>query len=265
MKVVGIIPCRYGSSRLPGKPLADICGRPMMWHVYQRATQATALDAVFIASADEQILQAADNLGLKWWRTSGQHATGSDCVAECIAKVDAEVYVNVQGDEPMIEPESINRVATAVLGANGAQVFVANAYAPIRDASEALDHNVVKAVIAYDGTALAFSRQPIPYPKQRSVTYLRQLGLYAFRRLGLEMFASHRPGHNESIEGIEMLRMLEYGHKILMVEVGGNSMPVDTASDLARVREIMAGRSGQSTTRDIALAFSVPPHLLDTR
>ena len=245
MKVVGIVPCRLGSSRLPGKPLADICGRPMMWHVYRQATRAVSLDAVYIASADAPILKAAQDLGLDSLKTSGRHATGSDCVAECAGKVDAEVYVNVQGDEPMIEPEAIDRVATAVLGANGAQVLASNAYAPIRDASEALDVNVVKAVTTFDGTALAYSRQPIPYPKQQAVTYKRQLGLYAFRRIGLEIFASHRPGPVERSEGIEMLRFLEYGHKVLMVEVGGNAMPVDTQSDLARVREIMAGSYGR--------------------
>ena len=242
MKVAGIIPCRYKSSRFPGKPLADIAGKPMMWHVYQQARKAQALDEVYIATDDDRIEAACRALGLGVLRTRDDHATGTDRVAECASLVDADIYVNVQGDEPMIEPEGIDAVARAIVDCADPAVMASNAYVPITNPSDAVDTNVVKLVLALDNTVMAYSRLPIPFPKGGEVRYLRQLGIYAFRRRGLELFASHRPGPVEDAEGVEMLRFLEAGHKVLMVEVRDRSVAVDTEADLARVRKLMADR-----------------------
>lgn len=240
MRVVGIIPCRYKSSRFPGKPLADINGKPMMWHVYQQARKSPALSETYIATDDDRIVAACTELGLKVLRTQEDHVTGTDRVAECAAQVDAEIYVNIQGDEPMIEPEAITAVAEAIVRCKDERVMASNAYVPILNPSDAIDTNIVKVTLALDSTAMAYSRMPIPFPKGCEVTFLRQLGLYAFRKSGLLLFAEHNPGPVECAEGVEMLRFVEAGHKVLMVQVKDNSVSVDTETDLTRVRKLMA-------------------------
>ena len=237
MKCVGIVPCRYGASRFPGKSLADISGKPMMWHVYQQAKKCPISSDVYIATDDERIRSSAIEHGLNVIMTSSNHPTGSDRVAECGQNVNADIYVNIQGDEPMIEPEAITTVANALLNCNDASVIVSNAYTKMTRPSDVVDTNNVKVVLTQFSTALAYSRAPIPYPKSGEVQYLRQLGLYAFRKKALEIFANTSPGPVEEAENVEMLRFLERGHSVLMVEVKDDSIPVDTPSDLERVRE----------------------------
>lgn len=243
MKVVGIIPCRYKSSRFPGKPLADIGGKPMMWHVYHQAMKSQMLQAVYIATEDSRIASACQSLGLNVLMTRDDHATGTDRVAECAGLVAADIYVNVQGDEPMIDPAAITAVAQAMIDCSDSAVMASNAYAPIEIPTDAVDTNVVKVLLARDNIAMAYSRMPIPFPKGRAVTFLRQLGIYAFRHSGLELFSRHVPGPVEEAEGVEMLRFLETGHKVLMVKVTDRSVAVDTESDLKRVRMLMAAKS----------------------
>lgn len=243
MSVVGIIPCRYKSVRFPGKPLADINGKPMMWHVYQQAAKARSLSAVYIATDDDRIADSCKSLGLNVLMTRSDHSTGTDRVAECANFLSAEFYVNIQGDEPMIDPEAIDAVAEAIRDCVDPQVMASNAYVPITSPCDAVDTNIVKVLLAKDSSALAYSRLPIPYPKGGAVTYLRQLGLYAFRKSGLLLFAEHTPGPVEDAEGVEMLRFLEHGYRVRMVEVHDESIPVDTESDLARVRAMMAPQS----------------------
>lgn len=243
MTTVGIIPCRFGAVRFPGKPLAEISGKPMMWHVYQRALESGVLDEVHIATDDDRIFAAARDLGLNVLMTSDRHATGSDRVAECASLVAGDVYVNIQGDEPMIDPGAIAAVVTALSEDTRETTVVSNAFAYFEDAGDVVDTNNVKVTLRADGTALAYSRQPIPYPKSAAVRYRRQLGLYAFTRRGLELFAGLEPGPVEQAEGIEMLRFLEYGYDVRMVEVVDRSIPVDTLADLERVRLAMAQKS----------------------
>jgi len=241
MKIVGIVPCRYGAVRFPGKSLADIHGKPMMWHVYQQALKAESLDEVFIATDDQRILDACDGLGLNTILTSTEHATGTDRLAECATIIDSDIYVNVQGDEPMIVPEAIDRVARGILESDDSDMLAANGFNDIHVATDVIDTNVVKVIIDIKGRALAYSRQPIPYPKDGPVQYHRQLGLYAFRKLGLETFSAKQPGPVEAAEGVEMLRFLEHGYSIKMVRVpDDDGIPVDTPSDLKRVRDMMA-------------------------
>lgn len=239
MTTIGIIPCRYGAVRFPGKPLANIHGKPMMWHVYQRAMEAGILDEVYIATEDQRIFDAARDLGLPVLMTSAHHPTGSDRVAECVSLVEAEMYVNIQGDEPMIDPEAIRKVVTGLRDSEDETILVSNAYAFFEDAGDVVDTNNVKVTLRRDGTALSYSRQPIPYPKSSAVRYRRQLGLYAFSRTGLELFAELEPGPVEMAEGVEMLRYLEYGYNVRMVEVTDHSIPVDTLTDLERVRQAL--------------------------
>ena len=237
MKCVGIVPCRYGASRFPGKSLADIDGKPMMWHVYQQAKKCAIFTDIYIATDDERIEAKAVELGLNVLMTRSNHPTGSDRVAECVEQVDADIYVNIQGDEPMIEPEAINAVAVALANCEDRSIIVSNAYTKMHRPCDVVDTNNVKVVLTISSMAMAYSRTAIPYPKSGEVQYLRQLGLYAFKKSALEIFANSSPGPIEDAENVEMLRFLERGHPVLMVEVEDDSIPVDTPSDLERVRK----------------------------
>jgi 3-deoxy-manno-octulosonate cytidylyltransferase (CMP-KDO synthetase) len=239
MKVLAVIPCRYGATRFPGKGLADIHGKPMMWHVYQQTLKARLVDDVVIATDDKRIEDACKSLGLNVVMTGTHHPTGTDRVAECATKLDAEFYVNVQGDEPMIDPEAIDIVTEAIVESRP-ETMASNAFNEISDPTSVVDTNVVKVIIARTGAALAYSRSPIPYPKGGAVRFQRQLGLYAFRKAGLEIFASLKPGPVEQAEGVEMLRFLEHGHRVQMARTPDDeAIPVDTPENLERVRQMM--------------------------
>ena len=212
----------------------------MLWHVYQRSLKSSKLDKVYIATDDELIRQACDGLGLNVLMTRKDHSTGTDRVAECLSQVQADYYVNIQGDEPMTNPDSIDAVVGALVDCRDERIVASNAYTPIGEPSDAINTDVVKVVLAVDETALAYSRLTIPYPKGDQPTYLRQLGLYGFRKEGLRLFADHVPGPAERAEEVEMLRFLEYGYKVLMVKVLDQGISVDTSADLARVRDLMA-------------------------
>mgnify|MGYP003652274099 FL=1 len=238
-RTIAVIPCRYGAVRFPGKPLADINGKPMLWHVYHQALKANSIDDAVIATDDDRIRKSCDVLGLNVMMTRNDHVSGTDRVAECAERLEGEIFVNVQGDEPMIDPEAIDRVARA-LAESGENILVTNGYAAFDSASDVIDTNVVKVIMRIDGRALAYSRMPIPFPKGAKVDFQRQLGLYAFRRAGLKHFSTHRPGPIEQAEGVEMFRFLEHGADVLMVETPSDgAIPVDTISDLERVRAMM--------------------------
>ncbi len=239
MKIVGIIPCRYASSRFPGKPLALINEKPMMWHVYQRCLESGVLDEVYIATDDERIQSEAQSYGLQVVMTYGNHSTGTDRVSEVADIIDSDYYVNIQGDEPLIDPKAIELVAKGIVDCSDALVQASNAYAPLTNPSDIINTNVVKVITDVDGHALAYSRHPIPYPKSGTATYLRQLGLYAFKKSGLQIFSEKNPQAMENIEGVEMYRLLEHGYRIKMIETIDDSVSVDTIEDLIRVQSMM--------------------------
>ncbi len=240
MKVLGIIPCRYGAVRFPGKSLADIHGKPMLWHVFQQTKKAKSLHEVYVATDDERIANACKKFSIPFIMTRQDHPTGTDRLVECIKTVDADIYVNVQGDEPMIAPEAIDIVADAILNIKDPRVLASNGYKPIHDPAEVVNANAVKVIMTADGLALSYSRLPIPYPKDGFAEYNRQLGLYAFRKRGLETFAAHRPGPIELAEGVEMFRFLEHGYEVAMVRTpDDNAISVDTLGDLEQVRRLI--------------------------
>jgi 3-deoxy-manno-octulosonate cytidylyltransferase (CMP-KDO synthetase) len=239
MRTIAIIPARYASSRFPGKPLADIHGKPMVWHVYEAARSVAAIDDVCVATDDERIASACENLGISSFMTSTSHATGTDRLAECINRIDADFIVNIQGDEPMIAPETIESVVQAMQACGDPAVMASNGYAVLGDPHDVLSHDVVKVSLTARSAALAFSRYAIPFARGARVTYRKQLGLYCFRREGLELFSSLKPGPVEQSESVEMLRFLEHGYQVLMVEVEDRSVAVDTPFDLHRVRTLM--------------------------
>jgi len=238
MKKIGVIPCRYNSSRFPGKPLALISGKPMMWHVYQRALESGVLDEVYIATDDERIVKASDKLKLNSIITSSQHKTGTDRVTEVANKVQADYYVNIQGDEPFIEPNAIRLVTQAIVDCSDPLIQATNAYTLMQNTSDVIDTNTVKVIMDFNKRALAYSRQPIPYPKENIATYYKQLGLYAFKRSGLQVFDEKVSADLEKTEGVEMYRLLEHGHAIQMVRTNDASISVDTPSDLSRAQKM---------------------------
>lgn len=237
MKVTGIIPARFSSTRLPGKPLADICGKPMIQHVYEKASQATLLNEVLVATDDKRVYNKVLEFGGKAMMTSPDHNTGTDRLAEVARKLDSDVIVNIQGDEPLMNPENIDIAVSALL--DDETVPMSTLMWRIVDLEEAQNPSVVKVVTDKDGNALYFSRSPIPYPREDAGVYFKHLGLYVYRRDFLLHFAALKPTPLEELEKLEQLRVLENGYKIKVVETEHTSIGVDTPADLDRVRRII--------------------------
>jgi len=236
MKTAAVIPCRYKSSRLEGKPLALIGDKPMMWHVYQQALKTEMLEEVYIATDDERIAAACRDHGLNFLMTRPDHATGTDRVAECARLLTADIIVNIQGDEPFILPESIDAVARALQQESSPHVAATNGCARIHEPEEILDQSVVKVAISRSGRALSYSRLPIPLSFRKQAVHYRQLGLYAFRRESLAFFAATPQGPVEEAESVELFRFLEHDRAVLMVEVEEKGIAVDTPADLEKAR-----------------------------
>lgn len=241
MKVVAVIPARYGAVRFPGKPLAPIAGKPMIQRVFERTRQAKTLSRTIVATDDERILQAVAAFGGDALMTRPDHRSGTERMAEVALHVEADVYVNVQGDEPLIDPESIDAAVEALT--SDESVSVSTICVPIRNPADIVDPNVVKVVVDFQGDALYFSRAPIPWvrdEKQRVESqHSKHLGLYVFRRETLLEFPTLPPGQWERLEQLEQLRLLENGYKIRVVETASDSVSVDVPADVARVEEIL--------------------------
>jgi 3-deoxy-manno-octulosonate cytidylyltransferase (CMP-KDO synthetase) len=234
-----VIPARYESSRLPGKPLVDLCGSPMIEHVWLRCCQAVEdVSQVVIATDDERIRSVAEGFGARVIMTSSACLTGTDRVAEANRTLNSDFVINVQGDEPLLDPTSISQVAEAYVTSGGA---IINAMCPILDETEFRSHTVPKVVAGNDGKLLYMSRSPIPLTKSGEfVTARKQVCIYAFGREHLEFFASiKRKSPLEKIEDIEILRFLEHGYEVQMIEVEGGSIAVDVPEDVDRVVALM--------------------------
>jgi 3-deoxy-manno-octulosonate cytidylyltransferase (CMP-KDO synthetase) len=240
MKVLGVIPARYASTRFEGKALADIMGKPMIQHVYERAIKAKTLDSVMVATDDQRIFDAVKNFGGEVAITK-KHPTGTDRVAEIAGRSDAEMLVNVQGDEPLIEPAMIDEAVEPLL--ENEKIDLGTLVHRIRSEEEYINPNVVKVVVDRAGFAMYFSRAPIPHIKsegwKRDVITYRHVGLYVFRKHALLSFAHTPPAPFETLEGLEQLRFLENGYRMKVVETNYKSIGVDTPDDLEKVREIM--------------------------
>jgi len=244
MAALGIVPARYGASRFPGKPLAEIAGRPMIVHVVEGARRAKALRDVWVATDDARIARACAAEGIHAVMTSPDHPTGSDRIAEVAARVDDEIVVNIQGDEPLIEGFVIDAAVEALRADPEAPVAtVVHAATP----SACADPNRVKVVRDRHGRALYFSRSAIPHVRGEAAPYWQHVGLYAYRRAFLLEYVTLPPTPLERAEALEQLRILEHGHAIRCAVVEGwESVPVDTPEDRDRVEALMADR--QMTT-----------------
>jgi len=234
-----VIPARYASTRLPGKPLADILGKPMVQHVYERAMQVHDAHAVLVATDDARVAEAVKAFGGRCVMTSPDHPSGTDRLAEVMEQVDADVYINLQGDEPLVRPEDISKLAAGMWADPAVQV--GTLCHPIT-AEEASNPNMVKVVLATNGDALYFSRSPIPYPRDGGdvARYLKHVGIYAYRREVLAIYARLPQPMIEQAEKLEQLRLLAAGIHIRAYEVGPTGPGVDTPECLNLVRVLMA-------------------------
>ncbi len=241
MKFKVVIPARYASSRFPGKPLADIGGKPMVVRVCERAV-ASQCEAVYVATDDERIAAAVRDAGFAVLMTRAGHASGTDRIAEAARQLrlkDDEIVVNVQGDEPLIPPALIRAVAGAFEG--HPEASVTTACHPIQDEASVANPNVVKVVMDAKGYALYFSRSPIPYPRQAGATWYRHAGIYGYRAGFLATFSRLEVSNIEKTEALEQLRVLWHGFRIA-VAVSEIDIPpgVDTPQDLDAVRRMLA-------------------------
>jgi 3-deoxy-manno-octulosonate cytidylyltransferase (CMP-KDO synthetase) len=250
MAVVAIIPARYGSTRLPGKPLARIGGKPMIQHVYESASKARGLDRVLVATDDHRVEDIVKRFGGEVVMTSKDHASGTDRLAEVARKIKADLVVNVQGDLPFIHAETISRALRPMK--RDPTIPMGTVCTPIIDRDEWRNCNIVKVIMDRSGFALYFSRSPIPYYRDQTVALgsfgnsaktvigHRHLGLYVYRRDFLIKFARLRPTALEQIESLEQLRALAYGYRIYVTHVEETSVEVDTAADLKRAEKYLS-------------------------
>ena len=241
---IAIIPARYAAKRLPGKPLVTLAGKSMIERVWARVSRARKISRVIVATDDERILQAVAAFGGEAVMTRAEHRSGTERVAEVAATAirgGDDIFVNVQGDEPLIDPEAIDAAVEAV--ESDEQVLIATLAIPITRPADIMDPNIVKVVLDFDDNALYFSRAPIPWVRDREAPvharHLKHLGLYSFRRAALLDFPTLPLGDLERVEQLEQLRWMENGYKIRVAETSHDSISVDVAEDVARVEELL--------------------------
>lgn len=241
MRTIGVIPARMASSRFPGKPLASILGIPMVEHVYRRSAMSRTLDAVFVATCDREIAAAVGDFGGEAVMTAACHERCTDRVAEAASGLEGEIIVIIQGDEPMVRPEMIDDAVAPMR--EDPSVECVNLMSEIRDPEDFLDPNEVKVVVDRNGNALYFSREPIPSSRKygKPVTGHRQVCIMPFRREFLFRYTRLEPTPLEVIESVDMLRILEHGYRIRMVETRFETFSVDTPEDLRHVEHLMRG------------------------
>jgi len=251
--VIAVIPARYASKRFPGKALAFIHGKPMIVRVLERVARARGISRVLVATDDERIAQAVRDAGGEAVMTGAHHSSGTERMAEVAESHVAPLYLNVQGDEPLVEPASLEELIGAMEAGGGRDSApgVATLATPVRDVLDATDPRVVKVVMDFAGNALYFSRSPIPHTrdapgsgvavdagKTRPALW-KHLGVYLYRRDVLMAFPKLPPGRLERLEVLEQLRLLEHGYRIRVVETPHDTVPVDVPGDVARVEAIL--------------------------
>ncbi len=244
MRSVGVIPARYSSTRFPGKPLALINNKPMIQWVYERALQAHTLDDVIVATDDQRISDAVESFGGKVVMTSTEHQSGSDRIAEVAANLDADIIVNIQGDEPLIEPSVIDDAVKPL--AENPSLEMGTLACKLPGDVDPTDPNVVKVIFDKSGLALYFSRSPIPYyrnAEQSEQIFWQHIGLYVYRKEFLLKFTSWAPTVLEQAESLEQLRALEHGSNIHVETTDFHSTAVDTEADLRTIRQTLEAAS----------------------
>lgn len=242
MKIVAVIPARYQSSRFEGKPLADICGKLMIQRVYERARQVEEFDAVYVATDDERIYDACEERGMDVMMTSTKHRTGTDRIGEVASRLPADLYVNIQGDEPLVEPSTIRQAIVPFLEDKDTDIQVTNLMTKIHDPVDLINFTVPKVIASRDGRGVYLTRAAAPFPKGNiNVDYYKQVCVYGFKPEALEFYCDYGKHYGkakiEAVEDIEILRFIENGYRVQYIEVESDTIAVDTPNDLERVRE----------------------------
>jgi len=247
MSTIVVIPARYASTRFPGKPLAEICGKPMIQWVYERSSRCTSVDRVIVATDDRRIADAVQAFGGEVVMTRADHSTGTDRLAEVAETLEADLVVNVQGDEPLIEPAMIEAAVQPLLADDS--IPMGTLQTPLASLEEYLNPNVVKVITDRDRFALYFSRAPIPFPRDyadqletcwSTLPVGKHVGLYVYRRDFLLRYQALKETPLEQFEKLEQLRVLEHGYKIKVAETPMTVQGVDTPEDLRRVQSILS-------------------------
>ena len=242
MKIVGIIPARYASTRFPGKPLVDICGKPMIWWVYERVSSVKEFSEVFVATDDERIEKVCQEYNMKVIMTRNNHPNHISRIQEVSDKIDADYYMCINGDEPLIDPISIQKIIPEKEN-NDDTVFI-GARRKLTDPAETIDSANIKLVIGKNNLCMYMSRTPIPYPKGTLFfDYWKYVGIECFNKKALDFFVNTEMGNIEKVEDIDHLRFLENGVKIYFKEVESESLSVDTPKDLEKVKKIIEAQN----------------------
>lgn len=241
MKIIAVIPARYASTRFPAKLMQDLCGKTVILRTYESAVNTQLFDDVFVVTDSILIYDEIISNGGKAIMSIKEHESGSDRIAEAVENIDADVVINVQGDEPFINGEPLAKVIEVFRNDFQNQVDLASLMTEITDEDEINNPNVVKVVVDQNGFALYFSRSVIPFPREKNVgvRYFRHIGIYAFRKQAILDFARLPMKSLEASEKLEQLRYLEFGKRIKMVETSHVGIGIDTAEDLEKARKMM--------------------------
>lgn len=242
MNIVAVIPARYKSSRFEGKPLADICGKPMIWWVYNQCKKVKELDEVYVATDDKRIYKKCEELDMKVVMTSEECRTGTDRIGEVAEKIKADVYVNIQGDEPMLEPETISAAITPFF--KNEDIQITNLMTKIENGVDTVNFTVPKVITNRENIGIYLTRATAPYPKGKiDYSYYKQVCVYGFKPEALKFFCDYGKKYGkakiEEIEDIEILRFIENGWKVQYIEVNSDTVAVDTEKDLQKVRSLI--------------------------
>lgn len=243
LNCIGVIPSRYGSTRFPAKPLSDICGKPMVWYVYQQAKKVKTLSAVYVATDDQRIADVCEKYDMNYIMTSTEHKTPNDRVHEVSTKIDADIYVCINGDEPLIEPEVIERALPDENDIDDLEYYYSNIITTITNPVEVVDPTNIKAVVNAKGEAMWASRSPIPFPKgNMQFEYKKIVGIAAFSKKALQFYVDTLRSQVEYTEELDLYRFLENGKKVKLKEIECHTLSVDTPKDLEKVREVIQNK-----------------------
>lgn len=248
MKIIGVIPARYKSSRFPGKPLADICGKPMIGWVYEQCLKVDDFDSVYVATDDKRIFEECERLGINVLMTAESHPTGTDRIGEVARKIEADLFVNIQGDEPLLEPDTIRAAIKPFYTDENLQIT--NLMTKIKDSVDVVNYTIPKVITNNEGIGVYLTRSAAPYPKGSiNYDYYKQVCVYGFKPEALAFYCEYGEKYGkariETIEDIEILRFIENGYKVQYIEVNSDSVAVDTPNDLEKVRKILESRNNR--------------------
>jgi len=243
MKILGVIPARYESSRFPGKPIADLCGKPMIWWIYSELSKIDQITEVVIATDDSRIVEVCDKHNMKSILTSSLHKTHIERLCEVSKKIEADLYINVNGDEPLITANAIRKIIPTDVETD--KYYFANMMTEIKDPVEVADTSKIKIAVDSFSYGMYMARYPIPFPKGRGdIIYNKFVGVQCFTKEALEFSLKTKRGYIESCEDIDEYRYLENGEKILFVKAEVENLSVDTPKDLIKAAKMMRKRIG---------------------